>query len=1066
MVQGNISNVLLFNNLNEEEDFINYSMKIKNLLNYISTVIYSSQSSIYDKFNMIDNNNYFTLDEKVDFLRNLLYAGYNCGYTDEILNNERLHIINSGDIEEIQNLINKLLPLLKMKINLNKTSMFVIDFYLQEKYTEIEVKLPFHFSMRLTPNNTFFNAPSIKCKHFGEYDGSVSNVNNIGNYYGIPHLTLECNDYKKKKPAVQVASFITGGGGDTHKTDNKENTSMQIRETNIAPDYLNNSTNYDMYSEKNREGSKKSLHNTERKIEEERFKISEKPNICTDYKISMQPGKGVHSYLNISNDVMPDNYFDNLIELLSNKNYISNITDLVFIKKTEKYENISCIQKNNGDKKILECYINMALYAVVKMLIAYKTYYDNNIHTILIHPNSKIKLTNYINLISDTTADDGVNIYSFPNVAKFYELYALNNLLCSINAAKDYRKYLNMCNLNYREYITLHKGYIKKIFKNLEKNSIELFINDLIITQKEFNDMIIKYNSYIIYAIKAYSSYTHLNIKGIVDNPKIETSIVKTNPFIIDTNINKFKFSDVRLDNYYLVLPITISDNDLEQQIITHIDNNNFEMYFKKMLNSRNYTSSSNFNNSYLNNIISYIFIEYFDYLLNIIVQNVENQINIDEYNKKISDMKIKYSNLKNIITPRSDLNKVYNYNKDLIITKCKKIYKNDIIINILLNIDIFNYLPPEFNKSRNIKLLRTLARSQSTLGLKYSNRGGMPPKKLIELGTDIVMKKNNKGINSKSMINFKELIIENLKILSDYEKLNKEPFKMRAYNKVIAAIELIDEASIKNIEDIKNISGIGVSIAEKIKELFETNKMSAVENALKDPRFSLQKQLGKIYGIGPAKINELIGKIKSFEELHERQDELLNDKQKIGLKYYNDMELRIPMSEGKKHYKIIDRIFKETYDNIEFELVGSYRRKNKDLGDIDILIKNNDKLSLKKLVLKLCESGYIIETLASGKSKFMGLCKLSPELPARRIDILIADPSYYYFALLYFTGSYTFNIYMRKIALEKGYSLSEYGFKNKDKTMIDTTTIINSEEDIFKFLDIPYVEPNKRNVV
>ena len=95
-----------------------------------------------------------------------------------------------------------------------------------------------------------------------------------------------------------------------------------------------------------------------------------------------------------------------------------------------------------------------------------------------------------------------------------------------------------------------------------------------------------------------------------------------------------------------------------------------------------------------------------------------------------------------------------------------------------------------------------------------------------------------------------------------------------------------------------------------------------------------------------------------------------------------------------------------------------------------------------------------------------MGLCKLSREWPARRIDILIADPTHYYFALLYFTGSYSFNIYMRKIAWKKGLSLSEYGFKDlKDnsKNIIDTTDIIHSEEDIFKYLDMEYVEPHKR---
>jgi DNA polymerase/3'-5' exonuclease PolX len=324
---------------------------------------------------------------------------------------------------------------------------------------------------------------------------------------------------------------------------------------------------------------------------------------------------------------------------------------------------------------------------------------------------------------------------------------------------------------------------------------------------------------------------------------------------------------------------------------------------------------------------------------------------------------------------------------------------------------------------------------------------------------------KEAKAVKTANAVDYKKSIIDNLKILADYEKLNKQPFKARAYSKVIDSIELF-EGPINNIHDIKNINGIGEKINAKIKEFIDTGKMLAVERALNDPRFSLQKKLGKLYGVGPVKINELMEKINAFEDLYEHP-ELLNEKQKIGLKYYNDMNMRIPMSEGKKHYKIIDTIFKKVYKDIEFELVGSYRRQNKDMGDIDILIKNRDDLNVKKLVSELTKGGYIIETLASGKSKFMGLCKLSPELPARRIDILIADPSYYYFALLYFTGSYSFNIYMRRIALEKGYSLSEYGIKNNNtKKFIDMADIINSEEDIFKYLSIPYVPPNKRDMI
>ena len=305
--------------------------------------------------------------------------------------------------------------------------------------------------------------------------------------------------------------------------------------------------------------------------------------------------------------------------------------------------------------------------------------------------------------------------------------------------------------------------------------------------------------------------------------------------------------------------------------------------------------------------------------------------------------------------------------------------------------------------------------------------------------------------------------IIENLKILADYERINNEPFKVKAYEKVINSIELYDK-NIEGLEDIKQIKGIGKKIEDKIIEFLNTGNITEVNNVINDPKYILGNKLKGIYGIGPAKITELMTKITNFEELKEHS-ELLNDKQKIGLKYYDDLNLRIPIAEGHNHFKIVKKILNNLYKDIEFELVGSYRRKNKDMGDIDILIKNRPGLVLKDIIKQLEDTSYIIEKLALGKNKFMGICKLSPELPARRIDILIAEPSYYYFALLYFTGSYNFNIYMRKIALQKGLSLSEYGFKDiKDiKNIIDTSDIINSEEDIFKYLDMTYVEPSKR---
>lgn len=300
--------------------------------------------------------------------------------------------------------------------------------------------------------------------------------------------------------------------------------------------------------------------------------------------------------------------------------------------------------------------------------------------------------------------------------------------------------------------------------------------------------------------------------------------------------------------------------------------------------------------------------------------------------------------------------------------------------------------------------------------------------------------------------------IIDNLRILADYERINKEPFKVRAYEKVIDSIELYDK-KIETIEDIKALKGVGKKIEDKIVEFIATGNVAEVENVIKDPKYILGIKLKGIYGVGPAKITELMTKIKDFEELREHP-ELLNDKQRIGLKYYDQMNLRIPMAEGKQHYKSVKNMLDAS---IEFEFVGSFRRKNKDMGDIDILIKNKGGIVLKDIIKRFVDKKYVIEKLALGNNKFMGLCKLSPELPARRIDILLADPSHYYFALLYFTGSYNFNIYMRKVALSKGLSLSEYGFKDSKGNLMDTTDTIHSEEDIFAYLDIPYTAPHKR---
>lgn len=312
-------------------------------------------------------------------------------------------------------------------------------------------------------------------------------------------------------------------------------------------------------------------------------------------------------------------------------------------------------------------------------------------------------------------------------------------------------------------------------------------------------------------------------------------------------------------------------------------------------------------------------------------------------------------------------------------------------------------------------------------------------------------------------MATLNEKIIDGLTILCENESTDGNKFKANAYKKVIRNIK--SAGTLQTLDDVKAISGVGKKILDKIKELIETGKIGAVEEIRNDvdEKLALKNKLANIYGVGAVKIKQLMEKVKSFDDLYlEENKGLLNAKQQIGLKHYNDLVERIPYAEGKKHDAVFKKMLKSISPDIEYEMVGSYRRKSKTMGDIDILIKEHTKLSLNSLVKMMTESGYFIEKLASGKNKFMGICRLSDKATARRIDILVADKDTYSFAKLYFTGSFNFNIHLRNIALSKNLSLSEYGFKdNTTKELIKTS--IQTERDIFDYLGEQYVEPEKR---
>ena len=329
----------------------------------------------------------------------------------------------------------------------------------------------------------------------------------------------------------------------------------------------------------------------------------------------------------------------------------------------------------------------------------------------------------------------------------------------------------------------------------------------------------------------------------------------------------------------------------------------------------------------------------------------------------------------------------------------------------------------------------------------------------------DFKITNNNKMTNAK--------IIDMLESMQKLMSSEKNP-RARVYSKAKESVMMYDK-TIKNVDDLKTIIGKpgiskGSSITKTIAEFLKTGKVELLEKAKNDP-----KQLFmNIYGVGPKMAAKLVKehKMTTIKQLRENQNELLNDVQKKGLKYYEDILERIPRKEINNYEKVLQKYFKDVKKEMKnkeavLQIVGSWRRGAKNSGDIDIIIcdPSNDNTIFKNYIDKLIEKNIMIEVLSRGNVKTLGISKITNKSLSRRIDFMFTPKTEFAFAILYFTGSKIFNTLMRARAVEMGYTMNEHGiydFKNKKKGK-KLNKEFSTEESIFEFLGIEWRGPTER---
>jgi len=302
---------------------------------------------------------------------------------------------------------------------------------------------------------------------------------------------------------------------------------------------------------------------------------------------------------------------------------------------------------------------------------------------------------------------------------------------------------------------------------------------------------------------------------------------------------------------------------------------------------------------------------------------------------------------------------------------------------------------------------------------------------------------------------------------IAAYLEMEGVAFKPYAYQKAAITLETLEEDIEEiykrgGIKALMEIPGIGQSIAEKIEEYLKKGKIKYYEEFKKKIPVNLE-ELTQVEGLGPKKVKVLYEKLK-IRNLKDLEKAAKNHKiaplfgfgEKTeknileGIEFLKRSKGRFLLGDILPKVKEIEQKLKSLKEVEKVDVVGSIRRKKETIGDVDFLA-----------ISKKPEKVMNFFTSLPGIVKIWGKGTTKASVRMREgfdMDIRVLPKKSYGAALQYFIGSKEHNIALRKIALEKGLKLSEYGLFKGSKMIAG-----ENEEEIYEKLGMDWIPPEMR---
>jgi DNA polymerase (family 10) len=297
-------------------------------------------------------------------------------------------------------------------------------------------------------------------------------------------------------------------------------------------------------------------------------------------------------------------------------------------------------------------------------------------------------------------------------------------------------------------------------------------------------------------------------------------------------------------------------------------------------------------------------------------------------------------------------------------------------------------------------------------------------------------------------------------------EYRGENPFRIRAYRRAAQNLESFsgDLERLAAEGRLRELSGIGADLADKIREYLATGRIRAVESLKRTVPPGILALL-EVPGLGPKTAKLLterlrvssVGALEAAAKAHrlrglpgfgaKKEENLLKG---IGVLARGRERMHLGVALPLAHELLV--LLRKAPGVRRVSTAGSLRRMRETIGDLDLLAASSQPL---RAMDTLRRSPFCARVLASGTTK---ASILTPD--GLQVDLRVVPPESFGAALQYFTGSKEHNVRLRELAGRQGLKVNEYGvFRLKTGKRVAG----REEADVYKALGLAWIPPELR---